>query len=217
MKRLLLPIVLGLLALGLFLTSVAMAAPAQPLMASLNWHEPLDDDPPDGTDPLSPTKSISHPVASAIAENFNVPYGEVKDLHDEGYGFGVIVKAYFLPKVISDLGLASDVTPDGILSDFQQGMGWGEIIKDLTELPPGQAMRGQNLGAIMSGREKNKGESWMPPGQQKKLKPNQDAGNVPPGWRFKSGDNDDEESGKTPGSPPGHNKNKDKGKAKGKR
>jgi hypothetical protein len=63
-----------------------------------------------------------HPVASAIAEYFGVTYQEVKDLHDSGYGFGNIAKAYFFAE---ELGL----TPDELLLQAH-GSGWGNVLKE---------------------------------------------------------------------------------------
>jgi hypothetical protein len=63
-----------------------------------------------------------HPVASAIAEYFGVEYEEIKDLHDSGYGFGNIAKAYFFAE---QLGL----TPDEMLLQAHES-GWGNVLKE---------------------------------------------------------------------------------------
>jgi hypothetical protein len=53
---------------------------------------PSDGDPDDGTDGTV----RQHPVASALAEYFDVEYEEVMSLHEAGNGFGTI-KPIFLP------------------------------------------------------------------------------------------------------------------------
>ena len=82
-----------------------------------------------------------HPVANALAEEFNVDYEEIMALHQAGYGFGEIAKAYTLA---DKLGM----TPQEILPQAQE-MGWGELLK-AHGLRPSMAGKGNNLGAIMS-------------------------------------------------------------------
>lgn len=206
MRRVMLSLVLGLLGFGLLVTSVAMAASSQPPTLS-SMDSPLYDEPV--TDPVSPTTTVDHPVASAMADffsetfDFEVDSSVITGLHDEGYGFGVIAKVYF---VAGKLG--GDVTPEFLLGEFDSGKGWGVIMKDL-ELHPGIAGRGGNLGTIMSTR--NKDDAKMPPGQLKKMETlGSEEGDtfVPPGQLKKSGGDDDQ-------GPPG--KAHGKGKAKGKK
>jgi hypothetical protein len=80
-----------------------------------------DDDDGDGTDDGTDTLIKEHPVAAAIADYFEVPYEEVKTLHDSGYGFGNIAKAYFFAEAL-------ELTPDELLAEAHQS-GWGNVLK----------------------------------------------------------------------------------------
>jgi len=204
MKRVILPIVLGLVGTTIFLTSVALAAPNHPaaLPAAVDTFQ-LDDPISDtntisDTDTISHTTSVSHPVASAIAEYFEVDASEIAALHDEGLGFGVIAHAYFVARTLGN------VTPADVLAEFQAGTGWGEIMKGYG-LHPGLAGRGGNLGSIMSGRDRT-----LPPGQLKKLSPDEADTFVPPGQLKKSNEDDSDDRGGPPSVPPGQDKDKGK-------
>ena len=63
-----------------------------------------------------------HPVATALAKYFDVPYDEVMALHEAGYGFGGITKAYFFAEKIG-------VTPQELL-ELAKGTGWGNVLKE---------------------------------------------------------------------------------------
>jgi hypothetical protein len=210
MKRAVLPIVFGLLGFGLFFTSVAMAASGQPLAASFTADSPLFDDPITDTDTISPTLTTTHPVASAIADYFDLDYSEVANLHEEGLGFGIIARTYFISTTFG-------ITPTDVISEFQSGVGWGEILKGYG-LHPGLAGKGQNLGAIMSTRKwagNDAEDTWMPPGLRKKNQPDDTTGPAPAQLR-KSNAPDQDVRGGPPSSPPGQGKDKDKDKGKGK-
>ena len=90
-----------------------------------------------------------HPVATAIAEYFDVPYEEVKGLHDDGYGFGNIAKAYFFSEKINQLNMdvegAIPLTPEDLLSEAH-GSGWGNVLKD-NGIHPGAVGNGQGKKA----------------------------------------------------------------------
>jgi hypothetical protein len=179
------PIILGLLGFGLFFTSVALAAPTQPAAlpgeTGALFQDPVTPtvtvtptvEPPSPT--VTPTTTTTHPVASALAKYFDVPYSEIETLHQEGYGFGVIAKAYFAAQKL-------DITPTELLDKFDSGMGWGQIMKEYG-LHPGQAGRGGNLGGIMSGHAQNNqsldsmGAGHTPPGQLKKGQPSDEGDN----------------------------------------
>lgn len=210
MKKATLALILGLLGFGLFVTSVAIAAPDQPLVAtsaqdSLQFADP---------DTISPTTSISHPVASAMAEYFEVEYSEIAALHEEGLGFGVISHAYFVARTLG-------ISPTKVIAKFQAGTGWGMIMKEYG-LPPGLAGRGGNLGTIMSGRDRmlppgqlkklssNEADEFVPPGQRKKNDSEGDTDFVPPGQLKKSGGDDNDDRGGPPNVPPGQAKDKGK-------
>ena len=102
---------------------------------------------------ISPTVSITNPVATAIANFFSsvvftptytVTVQSVLDLHASGMGYGEIATALFVAQ-------ASGKTFDQIMTMREQEEcgGWGCIIKELgLEI----RRRDTNLGAIMSGR-----------------------------------------------------------------
>ena len=93
MRQATLALILGLLGCGLFVTAVALAAPSQPAAIPPAGDSPLYDNPITGTDTYSPT---THPVASAIAEHFDVEYSKIAGHHfEEGLGFGIIARIYF--------------------------------------------------------------------------------------------------------------------------
>jgi len=218
MKKATLSLVLGLIGFGLVVTSIAIAAPSQPLVATVTVDGFQFDDPITDTDSISPTMPISHPVASAMADFFEVDYSEIAELHEEGLGFGAIAHAYFVARTL-------EISPTDVISEFESGKGWGVILKEYG-LHPGLAGRGGNLGNIMSTRDR-----MQPPGQLKKLpseevdtfvRPGQRAETqsvggpdfVPPGQLKKSGeDESDLDHGGRPSVPPGRAKDKgDKGK-----
>jgi hypothetical protein len=194
MKRAMLSLVLGLLGFALLLTSVALAAPSQPLTLrtepSLLFQDPITDtDTLTDTDSISPTTTMTHPVASKMAEYFEVDCSEIEGLHEDGFGFGVIARAYFVGEMLG-------ITPTVLLDEFTSGKGWGVILKEY-ELHPGLG-RDKNLGYIMSGRWRNdqSGDS-------------QGAAHMPPGQLKKSDQDDDNDRGHGPSTtPPGHDKDK---------
>jgi len=214
MKKATLAFILGLVGFGLFVTSVAIAAPDQPLVATLAQDSLQLEDP----DTISPTTSISHPVASAMAEYFEVEYSEIAALHEEGLGFGVISHAYFVARTL-------EISPTEVIAKFQAGTGWGVIMKEY-KLPPGLGGRGGNLGTIMSGRDRvlppgqqkklssNGGDTFVPSGQLKKNGSEGEAEFVPPGQLKKSVEDGGDDRGGPPSVPPGQAKEKGK-KGKG--
>jgi hypothetical protein len=208
MKRLAFSFVLGWLGAGLLVTSMAVAAPNPPAVISTD--APLFDDPiTDTVDPITP---VFHPVASAMSEFFDVEYDEISSLHEDGLGFGVIARAYFVSQKLDD-----GTTPQSLLDEFESGLGWGEIMK-AHELHPGLVGRGGNVGDIVANRDRNRYEtntSWgepphVPPGHLKKQE------GMSPDDLF-AGDAADDGRGNgngPPSTPPGHLKDKDKGKKK---
>jgi hypothetical protein len=206
MKRVMLSLVLGLLGVGLLLTSVALAAPNKPLTLraepSYLFQDPISDtdtitdtDTLTDTESISPTTTMTHPVASKMAEYFEVDYSEIEGLHEDGFGFGVIARAYFVGEMLG-------ITPTALLDEFASGTGWGVIMKE-HELHPGLG-HGKNLGYIMSGRWRNDQDGGSPGATS--------AGHMPPGQLKKSDKGNDDDRGQGPPStPPGQNKNKDKG------
>ena len=166
MKRAMFSVLLGLLGLGIFFTSAALAAPGQPLSSAA---EPvaLFQVTITPTTEITSTPSNTHPVAAAIATHFSgvfsTTYEGVMALHEEGVGFGVIAKAYFAAQKLG-------IDPQVLMDEFAAGTGWGQIMKN-HGLHPGQAGRGGNLGNIMSGHGNGQSDTFggrVPPGQFKK-------------------------------------------------
>ena len=139
----------------LMMTSIVVAASATTGSIPINR---MNDDP----DPiLTGTLPMTHPVGSAIARYFNIPYTQVMALHAEGIGFGVIARAY-----LTALASGGQVSPTKLLEMHQSGVGWGQIKKEYGVHPGGNG-----LGTIM--REKPVAPSPEPvaPAPQK-VKPN---------------------------------------------
>ena len=133
--------------------------------------EDPDGSEPDADDPAG-DDTKDHPVASAIAdyfaEKFDAKYSEeagpvvtyenIITLHDSGYGFGVITKAYFF-------AYNFDIDPTN-LSDIMNGdiRGWRKVLNELTVLKNEQephepiSVQGSSRGA----------SSAEPPGQARK-------------------------------------------------
>lgn len=117
-----------------------------------------DDTTDDGTTDDGTTGEVTnqHPVATALAEYFDVDYNEIMTLHEEGNGFGNIAKAYFFA---DQLGL----TPQDLLLEAHTS-GWGNVLKqngihpgavgkgggkksEVTEQPENSPIEPQNNGA----------------------------------------------------------------------
>jgi len=98
-----------------------------------------------GTSAISHTDHVTggQMIAGCIATLFDVPITDVVTLRSEGYGFGEVVKAYFLAR-----DNPNGTTVEEIL-EWRTEMGWGEIAQ-LLGLPPSN--RDRNLGQIISGR-----------------------------------------------------------------
>jgi hypothetical protein len=63
-----------------------------------------------------------HPVATRLADTFEVSYTEIMKWHCDGIGFGEIARAYLIAK-------HSKLTVDQIFTLRKKHMGWGQIIK----------------------------------------------------------------------------------------
>lgn len=101
-----------------------------------------DDDSAGDDDEMTNIKQ--HPVATAIAEYFEVPYEEIMGLHDDGYGFGNIAKAYFFAEKLNQMNIDMDgatlVAPADLLSEAHDS-GWGNVLKD-NDIHPGAVGNG---------------------------------------------------------------------------
>ena len=79
---------------------------------------------------------------------------QVMTLHDDGFGFGTIARAY-LTAAASNGAL----TPDQVLALRQEGVGWGQIKKEYGVQPGGNG-----LGSIMGKKSVTPGSTTAPPG-----------------------------------------------------
>lgn len=146
------------------------------IMSGRKDGDTLDEDTPDDTteptaeptrEPTEPTTDPTaepttepvvkeHPVASAIAEYFGVTYDEVMTLHEDGFGFGNITRAYFFADKFDP-----PLTPMELL-DAAHGTGWGKILKE-------NGLHHGSVGNANGNRPEQAGPgSQGPPGQLKK-------------------------------------------------
>jgi hypothetical protein len=139
-------------ALTLLIVGVVSAAPARSNhVAASNTSaryavtataDVTDTDDLSDTEDLTSTMHMTQPVALAISFFFSGTYSDVISLHNAGFGFGEIARAYFIANLSN-----GSVTPQQVLDLAAGGMGWGAIMKQY-DFKPG---KGNNLGAIMSG------------------------------------------------------------------
>ena len=161
--RLFLAVALAVVAV-LMMTTIVIAAPAS--TGSVQVNRVYDDPEP----VLSDTLPTTHPVGIVIALYFNIPYTQVMELHDDGFGFGEIARAYLT-------AYASDgvLTPEQVMEMRLAGIGWGQI-KQEYGIHPG----GNGLGSIKGNKPQPEpgvqpgnnapdcpGNSCNAPGQQK--------------------------------------------------
>lgn len=95
----------------------------------------IDEDPEDPEEPEEPgepPEGFEHPVAARIAEGFGLEYDEVMALHEDGIGFGLIIKAYGIAEQYPESGL----TGADLLEMKLEGQGWGEICREF-DMHPG--------------------------------------------------------------------------------
>lgn len=100
-----------------------------------------------------------HPIAAILASFFEVDAGEVNDLHEEGFGFGLIAQAMWMAKnyeqetVTAGVILRAKRDQDYsaiTLSDGSHPKNWGQLRKALLD-------KKNNLGVIVSGHAANDG------------------------------------------------------------
>ncbi|MCB0172460.1 MAG: hypothetical protein KDJ97_18085 [Anaerolineae bacterium] len=123
-----------------------------------------DDDDTSNDDPAGDDEEMmnekQHPVAAAIAEYFDVPYDEIEGLHEDGYGFGNIAKAYFFAEKLNAMNIdmedATLVTPADLLSEAH-GSGWGNVLKD-NDIHPGAVGNGHGKKADRFGQPEYAGK-----------------------------------------------------------
>ena len=127
--RLLLAVALAAVAV-LLLTSLVVAAQASTtVQIGQVFDSPI----------LTNTLPMTHPVGIVLALYFNIPYTQVMSLHDQGWGFGNIARAY-----LTALNSGGVLTPALVLDLRQAGMGWGQIKREYGVHPGGNG-----LGSIM--------------------------------------------------------------------
>lgn len=114
--------------------------------------------PAPGSSPDDPVGD--HPVASALANYFDVSYDDIMDLHLAGNGFGTITKAYFFADKL-------DMDPDDLL-DLARGSGWGNVLKDKGIHPGSVGNGGGNRPDHAGPPDQNGSGNSGPPGQIKK-------------------------------------------------
>ena len=98
----------------------------------------------------------AHPVATRLAEAFEVEYDEIMAWHCQGMGFGNIAKAYKMAELLKGKG---GLTAADYLNMKLSGKGWGQIMKDAgvspNELAMGQVLKGKkDKGAGATGKIK---------------------------------------------------------------
>ncbi len=142
--------------------------------------EPVDE--PDDT-PLACGKE-DHPVITALADEFELEYDVVMGYFCDGYGVGEIARALLLAE-------QTDMAAEDVLAMREDGMGWGNIVKELdvnpSSLAPGRVISAEKHENKAEERERNReeeqnsgegesqeqnqnkpGNSANAPGQQKK-------------------------------------------------
>ncbi len=146
----------------MLMTSIVAAAPVSPGSA------PADRTAADPEPVMTDTLPLTHPVGSAIAVYFNIPYTQVMALHAAGLGFGEIARAY-----LTALASGGTLTPTQLLEMRQAGMGWGQIKKEYG-IRPG----GLGLGSIMRNKAVTQSEPASP---VLKIKPSKQRSDTCPG------------------------------------
>lgn len=95
-----------------------------------------------------------HPIAAILASFFGMDAGAVNDLHEDGYGFGVIAQAMWMAQNLDGEEYTADLIlqakRDNDFSDFTLPDGssptnWGQFKKAVLE-------KKNNLGVIVSGQ-----------------------------------------------------------------
>ena len=94
-----------------------------------------------------------HPIAAILADFFGMDPSAVNDLHEEGFGFGVIAQALWMQKNIGDEAVTAEMILQAkknhdfstiTLPDGTNPTNWGQFKKALLD-------KKNNLGVIVSG------------------------------------------------------------------
>jgi hypothetical protein len=98
-----------------------------------------------------------HPIASILASFFGMDPVAVNDLHEEGFGFGVIAQALWMQKNLGDDAVTAEIILQAkenkdfstiTLPDGTNPTNWGQFRKALLD-------KKNNLGVIVSGHAEN--------------------------------------------------------------
>lgn len=120
----------------IFLLGAVTVSQAAPPRQEGGTDSSVRDDDDDGQGP--PFKTRLHPVALVLANRFQMDYDQIIALHQEGFGFGQIMKGHALGEVIKDK------SPRTLMVEARQ-VGWGRLLKE-NGLHPSAAGRGLKLG-----------------------------------------------------------------------
>lgn len=91
-----------------------------------------DEDPHDEDNPLSKPQ---HPVALWMAKRFDPSYEDFMAMHEDGLGWGNIVKAYHMAEAIAQANSNEEVSGEDLLDMRLEGKGWGNITRELGTKP----------------------------------------------------------------------------------
>lgn len=105
-----------------------------------------DEDADEDEDTTACDTRVDHPVATALAAEFEVDYDTVMGWHCDGFGFGEISRALMLADQAED-----GAAPEEYLEMKAGGLGWGEIVKD-SGVNPGDLAQGR----VISQKNKDK-------------------------------------------------------------
>jgi hypothetical protein len=98
-----------------------------------------------------------HPIAAILASFFGMDPVAVNDLHEEGFGFGVIAQALWMQKNLDDEAVTAEMILQAkenhdfstiTLPDGSNPTNWGQFRKALLD-------KKNNLGVIVSGHAEN--------------------------------------------------------------
>ena len=130
----------------------------------------LEDDVREGDGWYTGTMTITHPVASSLANQYEISYTQVVSWFADGYGFGEIMHALKTSETLSGTHPMSDTTPSGILTLKTELGGWGQVWQEFGLIgrpddvgPPHDAEDGDDVEAPENGEPKRNEKEPGPP------------------------------------------------------